>query len=300
MSARKSFDIGPQKSVVKKAKTPAKVAKKKVVATATRPKRLRERREEERGRARMIVFVLCLIVVGVALYGLWRPEVRISTVEAAGMRDEEGVEKIVQEALTGTNHFVIPNDSFFFYPEQQIRMKVMEAYPRIKSLSVVRNGFTGLSLSSVDRETAFIWCGLPEEVDGGCYEADTGGFIFMQAQDMASTTTHLRVRGYLEASTSTDMYPLRSRVIGFEHLPKILSFTQSLEAFGTPIDLASIRNDEVDLYARSGTRITYVLGHEAQALKDARAALPALNLMDGSVEYVDLRFDGKVYLKRAE
>lgn len=299
MSARKSFDIGPEKPAAKKTKVPAKTAKKKAVAQP-RPKRLRERREEEKGRMRTVVFILCLFVVGLALFGLWRPEVRISTVEASGMRDEEGVEALVQETLSGTTHFVIPNDSFFFYPEQQIRMKVMEAYPRIKSLSVVRNGFTGLSLSSVDRETAFLWCGLPEEVGGECYEADTHGFIFMSAQEFGTTSTHLLVRGYLEAGTSTEMYPLRSRVIGFEHLPKILTFTQSLEAFGTPIDVASIRADEVDLYARSGTRITYVLGHEAQALKDARAALPALNLMDGSVEYIDLRFDGKVYLKRVE
>ncbi len=299
MSARKSFDIGPQKPVAKKTKAPVKAAKKKAPAPA-RPKRLRERREEAKGRVRTVGLVLCVLVIGLALFGLWRPEVRISTVEAAGMRDEEGVEKIVTDALTGTNHFVIPNDSFFFYPEQQIRAKVMEAYPRIQSLSVVRNGFTGLSLSSVDRETAFIWCGLPEETTRNCYEADAHGFIFMQAQEVGTTSAYLLVRGYLESGTSTDMYPLRSRVIGYEHLPKILSFTQSLEAFGTPIELASIRNDEVDLYARSGTRITYVLGQEVQALKDARAALPALNLMDGSVEYVDLRFDGKVYLKRVE
>lgn len=299
MSARKSFDIGPEKPAAKKTKVPVKAAKKKAVAQR-RPKRLRERREEEKGRMRTVVGVLCLFVLGLALYGLWRPEIRISTVEASGMRDEEGVEALVQETLAGTTHVVIPNDSFFFYPEQQIRMKVMEAYPRIKSLSVVRDGFTGLTLSSVDRETAFLWCGLPEEAGGECYEADTHGFIFMPAQEFGTTTSYLLVRGYLESATSTNTYPLRSRVIGYEHLPTILTFTQSLEAFGTPITLASIRADEVDLYASSGTRITYVLGQEAQALKDARAALPALNLIDGSVEYVDLRFDGKVYIKRVE
>ena len=49
-----------------------------------------------------------------------------------------------------------------------------------------------------------------------------------------------------------------------------------------------------------GTRVTYVLGDEQNAFTALTSARDDLNLADGSLEYVDLRFDGKVYLKKKE
>ncbi|HRH24694.1 MAG TPA: hypothetical protein PK109_03875, partial [Candidatus Paceibacterota bacterium] len=61
-----------------------------------------------------------------------------------------------------------------------------------------------------------------------------------------------------------------------------------------------IRGDEADLFVPPGTRVTYVVGQEVEAAKSAEAAFKGLNLVDGSLLYVDLRFDGKVYVKRRE
>jgi len=63
----------------------------------------------------------------------------------------------------------------------------------------------------------------------------------------------------------------------------------------TTIDL---RGDEADLYTPQHTRITYVLGKETVAAQLAHSAFPTMSVNDGSLEYVDLRFDGKVYFKK--
>ncbi len=300
MSAKKSFDIGPEKPVArKKASKSARTPAKKSVSAPVRAKRLRERREEEKGRMRGIILAFGVFVFAVVIYGLWRPEVRIQSVEAGTVANGSAIEALVFEAMEGSRYYVIPNNSFFFYPEQKIYSRILDAYPRISSLEISRNGFTGLTISAVDRDTAFLWCGLPTaETFTDCFETDENGFIFARAETVATTSSLLLVRGDINTASTTDSYPLRGQVIGFESLPQILSFVQSLEAFGTPLTAVTIRGDEVDLFAESGTRITFVLGQEAQALKDARAALPTLNLMDGSIDYIDLRFDGKVYLKR--
>lgn len=300
MSAKKSFDIGPEKPVArKKASKPARTPAKKSASAPARVKRLRERREDQRGRMRGMVFLFTLFVFGIVIYGLWRPEVRIQRVEAGTIANSEAVESLAYEEMEGTRYYIIPNNSFFFYPEQKIYSRILEAYPRISSLDISRNGFTGLTISAVDRSAAFLWCGLPTaETFTECFETDEHGFIFAKANTLATTSSLLLVRGDINTASTTDSYPLRARVVGFESLPQILSFVQSLETFGTPLTEVSIRGDEVDLFAESGTRITFVLGQEEQALKDARAALPTLNLMDGSIDYIDLRFDGKVYLKR--
>ncbi|MDO8566972.1 MAG: hypothetical protein Q7R58_02365, partial [bacterium] len=59
-----------------------------------------------------------------------------------------------------------------------------------------------------------------------------------------------------------------------------------------------IHDGEVDNNLASGTRITYVLGREQDAFTALVSARENFNLADGSVDYVDLRFDGKVYLKK--
>ena len=59
-----------------------------------------------------------------------------------------------------------------------------------------------------------------------------------------------------------------------------------------------LRGDEVNDYLESGTRVTYVLGNEENAFTALASSKDTLNFSDGSLEYVDLRFDGKVYLKR--
>ena len=59
-----------------------------------------------------------------------------------------------------------------------------------------------------------------------------------------------------------------------------------------------IRGDEADLYTPHGTRVTYILGNEEKAAALAASAFPTLNIQGGQLAYVDLRFEGKVYIKR--
>jgi hypothetical protein len=71
-----------------------------------------------------------------------------------------------------------------------------------------------------------------------------------------------------------------------------------MRTLGADIVSIDIRGDEADLYTRAGTRITYVLGREQQAAGLAASAFPTLKLNDGSLLYVDLRFDSKVFFKK--
>src|SRR5262249_52105520 len=81
-------------------------------------------------------------------------------------------------------------------------------------------------------------------------------------------------------------------------IPNALEFVKAIKSLGVPIVSLVIRGDEADLYAQSGTRITYVLGTEQTTATIAASAFPSLNLNDGSLEYIDLRFGDKVYFKK--
>jgi hypothetical protein len=299
MSAKKSFDVQVKRPAAKR--KPQR--KETFEPTVRRRKSLRAKREEERGKKNTLVLTLFVLLVGVVVFGLWQPQVRLSAVTAEETPDPSGITRIAKEKLTGT-HYIVPRDSFFFYPQEEIREAILDAYPSVSALTLRRTGFTELQISASSRSSAFLWCGTPEEASlatGECYDTDAEGFVFslMQAKE-EETGVMLRVYAALDAASSTDTYPLRAKVKGAEQLPDILRFARAVGSLGIPLRSVAIRGDEADLYSAGGTKITYVVGKEKEAGRIAESAFSALNFMDGSVEYVDLRFGGKAYVKRRE
>lgn len=312
--AKRSFDIGPKRTAAPAPARKRRRAKKEEPKKSSHPRlstraprrKLRDRRREELTRNAFLIAAGALIAVGAVVYLLWLPAVRISEVHAAGFGDAAALESIAGAQLKGTYGGVLPKNSFFFYPEAQIRSAILDEYPAISAVSVSRNGFDSLSLKAIARVSAFWWCGTPaslSDAHGGCYEADAEGLVFAPAIEpdaaaSSSPSNMLRVYADLDAASSTDTYPLRARVEGAGSLPAILRFVRSIQALGVPVASIAIRADEADLFVPPSTRITYVVGHEAAAAASAEAAFKDLNLVDGSLVYVDLRFDGKVYIKR--
>jgi len=301
MSAKKSFDVQSKAQDVEKPRRRKKRRTESLEPTPRRRKSLRTRRQEVRGKKNTFLLIVLVLICGAVVYGLWQPHVRITSVSAGETQDEERIAQLAERALSGTYYGVVPRNSFFFYPERELRTVILDAYPSISALTIRRTSFTELSISSISRASAFLWCGTPETAgnEGSlCYETDAEGFVFKAHEE--GDTSLLRVHAALDAASSSDSFPLRAKVEGAAKLPDILRFARAVSSLGIPLRAVAIRNDEADLYSAGGTRITYVIGKEREATRIAESTFSNLNFMDGSVEYVDLRFDSKAYIKRAE
>lgn len=313
MSAKKSFDVRRKAPARKPEPKPAPRKRSAPRSRpAPRPSRMRPstlaaRRREEKKRWLGIYFVLFLVLVGAVIYMFWRPEIRIQEV----VSEDASLAAIAKGEIEGTYFKVLPRDSIFFYPERDIRAAILDEHPEISALSISRQGLQEISIKTVSRSVAFWWCGTPENASAtnfSCYEADAEGLIFRPAivSENASSTpsgSTLRIYANLIDATSTPSYPLKARMESLESIPDVLRFVKSMKTLNvSPVSVA-IRGDEADLFVPSsgrGTRITYVLGREESAAELAAAVFPNLNLTDGSIEYVDLRFSGKAYIKRRE
>lgn len=307
MSAKKSWDV--RREPAKSAKGGAKVARprKSGAARRTSSKSLKQRRSTTRNLVFAVTVLALIALIGGTIYLLWQPAVRVANVSADG-EHASGIAMLARQTLSGTYLGVIPRNSIFVYPEREIRTALLDAYPDISSLSISRSGFNSLSIKTNARVTAFWWCGTPSAeapVDSTCYESDAEGFIFAPVEDGAVLATStalstLRIYGELATASSSASYPLRAHMQHVESIPNALRFVHAMNNLNIPIVSLSIHNDEADVITPAGSRITYVLGHEEDATQLARATFSTLNLMDGSVQYVDLRFPGKVYVKRKE
>lgn len=309
-----------RRQTTSQAPAPARPAR----TVAPRPKvektgRLRERRREARKLTLIVWGIALLILTGILLYVLWLPAFRVSAVVAEGP-DPEGIERATKETLVGTHLFILPKNSIFFIPEREIRAHILETFPAVQAVSISATGLTSLKIGATIRASSFTWCGESVELPAPtCYEADAEGLVFREtvipeptasttASSSATTTNGLFAKKAEPSSESSllvygplegaEMGPIRSHVTYASALPGALKFIKGMRTLGADIRSVTLRDDEIDLHTRAGTRITYVIGEEGQAAILASTAFPTINVNDGSIDYVDLRFDNKVYLKR--
>ncbi|MEK7099624.1 MAG: hypothetical protein AAB883_00590 [Patescibacteria group bacterium] len=282
---------------------------------------LKERRKKARKNTLLIILGLALFLLVALLCALWQPAFRVQTVAADGP-DPEGMAAAAKEALVGTRFLLLPRNSIFFIPEHDIRAHVLAAYPAVQAVTIQATGLDALRISTVVRASSFTWCGESVETAGAtCYQADAEGLIFAEAEGVGSgvvalsatstatdseapsakkvqivpTDSTLLVYGPLEGVEDT---PVRAHVTYASALPGALKFVKGMRALGADIRSVTLRGDEIDLHTKAGTRITYVIGKEGQAAMLAGTAFPSFKINDGSIEYVDLRFDNKIYIKR--
>jgi len=257
--------------------------------------RLSERRRTRRRRAFVALFVLLLLLLTATVYGLQQSAVRISHVEVFGA--DASLSAYATSAMQGNYFGIIPRDSILFFPEEQIRADILASHNDIAAVSISRNKFTGISVKANYRVPIARWCGLSptEGVDEYCYVFDSSGVIF----SAVSTTTETVNTFKLYAPLINDApEPLRATILHTEKFPAVFDFARQLATLGSPVTSVSIHDGEVDNVLASGTRVTYVLGREQDAFTALVSSRDNFNLSDSSVDYVDLRFDGKVYLKK--
>jgi hypothetical protein len=245
---------------------------------STRDESLKGRRRRARQRTLIAALIVLVLIVGGGFASLWWTGIRIETIAVSGP-DSDAMKTIAMNDLAGRNAFFIPRNSMFFVPKKQIRADILRQFPDISALTV--------SLISTPDSP-----GMPP-----CYSADAQGVIFavLPPGDTASTDS-LRIYAPL-AGMADASSPLGASIAQASYIPNALQFVKVIKSLGVPIETLVLRSDEADLYAQSGTRITYVLGHEEQTAQVAQAVFPSLNVNNGSLEYVDLRFAGKAYYK---
>lgn len=240
-------------------------------------------------------FLLLLLLLSAVVYGLRQSAVRVSAVQVIDA--DASLAVYATDAMRGQYLGVIPRDSVFFFPEERIRADILADHSGIAAVSISRTGLTGISIKISARTPVARWCGLAPtpDADEYCYIFDANGYIFEAAASTTQTVNSFAVYAPLLGETEE---PLRATIANSEALPHVFDLARQLGALGSPAARVVIRADEVDDILASGTRITYVLGHEQEAYTALVSSQPDMNLSDGSIDYVDLRFGGKVYLKK--
>jgi cell division septal protein FtsQ len=260
---------------------------------AHRAEPLRARRRAARRRLVIALVILFFILVGAGFYALWQPFARIQRIDVSGPHaDASQIPAAAQAALTGTYFHIVPKDSIFFFPKESVRQAVLAAYPDVTAVSVSRASLDAIRVTALGRTEAFVWCGEAYSAatsTTGCYSSDAEGFLYQTAD-----VPPLPVYAALAASSTPG---IGAQIGNAGAILGMLQFDRAAATLGARVVALELNGDEANLYTSGGTRITYVAGQESAAAALAAASFRTLDLNSGSIEYVDLRFSGKVYYK---
>lgn len=258
------------------------------------------RRSRRRRRIAVAAIVLSALLVGGVIYELHQPALRISKVTIYGA--DQSLSSFAFDAMRGSYLGIIPRDSTFFFPASAIRANILAAHSDIAAVSIFRDGFTGLSIKPSERVGIARWCGLQPTPAGGfhgsdeyCYVFDANGYIFAAATSSIPVINSFALYDPLSGNTEE---PLGATLASEAQLPGTFDMARQLAALGGAVERIVIRGDEADQLLKSGTRITYLLGDEQNAYTALVSAKENMDLADGSIDYIDLRFPGKMYLKK--
>ncbi len=271
--------------------------------------RLSKRRQRNRRRTKIAFGVLVFFSFGLIIWGLWQPAVRIQQVVVVGT--DASLTSYAKNALQGSYFGIIPRDSTFFPAKNRIRGMILSDHLEIAAISIFHTGFSTLEIQVNNRTPVAQWCGsvLSPDTPIQCYLFDPSGFIYStltkKTLEIASSTS-LQKRTVLPLNSFTLYAPLKGNtqkplgatIADAKKLPSVFDFARKLSTFGSQVVTISISNGEVDDLLSSGTHIIYVLGNEQNAFTALTSATNQLSLKDGSLTYVDLRFPGKIYLKK--
>src|SRR3989304_4196028 len=131
----------------------------------------------------IVLFLFFVAGGGISHNGRWRVD-RVDILNNSAVSADE-IRSFVNQKLAGNYYFVYARDNSYLFPKSEIEQSVLNAFPRLASVSAFRTNDHTISVSVTERKPYALWCG--EQVNDrqvqreNCWFFDNNGFVFDKA-----------------------------------------------------------------------------------------------------------------------
>lgn len=274
--------------------------------------KLREKKRKVRKRRLVfcaaVVVVLCIGFVLTARLDYFT--IKGIVLEKNIVTDADAVHSAVAEHIEGNYFLFIPKNNFLLYPKRAIIRDIHARFPRISQASVSRVHTDQIAVEIKEYTPAYLWCGdlspqagAPED----CYFLDADGYVFSRAPYF-SGDAYFKFYGGLTPGTPV----VGSHFLDASRIGTLFAMGQSFRDLGfEPYGLFVDTKGEYELLVVSPGKAS----HEYPRIRFRSTASPDVILSNltlalateplaskiefaaDSLEYIDLRYDNKVYYK---
>lgn len=237
------------------------------------------------------------LILAVALVFLLRIDwFKIKSIEITGnsVETSKNISDITKEKLAGNYLYLIPRSNFIFYPRRALSESLLYNFKRFEAVDVSYAGNNTLLVDVKERKPLWLWCENQE-----CYFMDKSGYVFAKAPNF-SGHVYLRASGGLDNQGGEVIGSTFAQNWNFGEL---YSFVESMKEKGfVPVEIAITAESDAELVLKNGEVIKL---SPTKSLSAARADFEnalASGLISSEIplQYVDLRFDNKIFYKLRE
>ena len=291
------FSVGSSRKVAIK-KVRSGRGKRRRTFFFTRPPEVRSgMRLAQRRRRELLVVIVLVLLVGLFIFGTLAWLSHHTRFEIRGVR-VDGTRELSAEQVEAHAFSLIFDGSFRFfsqahvwlYPKDEIRQSLLGAFPRVQSVALSREGHV-VHISISERKPHALWC--REQGDGDCYHLDKEGVIFAHAEGMTIENGHTFSGAVVGNPIGARFLPSNfGRIEGLIHM---------LAQAGLMVERLRVLNDQ-DFEMRTGDGFVIRAGfvqENGQIVSNAQTAIAseALSMRKNELEYIDVRFENRVYFK---
>jgi cell division septal protein FtsQ len=255
----------------------------------------------EKRRKRLVRFFVFYIgaglILAVSLVLLLRIDwFKIKSVEVVGnsVESSKHISDVTKERLSGNYLYFIPKSNFLFYPRRALKGELLNSFKRFEEVGVSYEGDNTLLVDVEERKPLWLWC-----EDQDCYFMDKDGYVFAKAPNF-SGNVYLRASGGLEVQSGEVIGSVFAGNWNFEELK---AFVEAIKENGfVPVGIVITPERDAELLLKNGEVIklspTKSLTAAHTDLENALAS--GLISSEVPLQYIDLRFDNKIFYKAKE
>jgi len=279
---------------------------KRNVLNSPRLLELKKNRRKVFFRKTLFLAVIILIIFFGLAYLSHLDSLNITEVEIGGNRviDTEALKTTVNQQIARKYLWLFPKTNILIYPQNAIKNELRDKFKRVKDVSLSIKDGKILAISLIEREAKYTWCGITINLEEEkCYFLDADGYIFDEAPYFSEEV-------YFKFYGLENYNPLGT-FFSEQNFKQLISFKDTLAGMELRPIAMYVKNDgnaEVILSKGSSAsvppKIIFKMDSDFQNIaENLDAALHTEPLLSkfknkySSLQYIDLRFENRVYDK---
>ena len=228
-----------------------------------------------------------------------------------GVAEKEEITKQTKYLIDGYYFGLIPRKNILVYPRDYMKMHLLKAFPRLKSVDLKLEESRILSLEVEEHEPFALYCeilsdgkgiSLPTQLRekaqaGECFFLDKDGFIFALAPSFSGDVY------FIYASTEALENPRGKQFLEVETFRALVKFQEKLTALNINPIFFEAGNDEYRLFTPNGAQVIWRSGDDLAFLYSNLEAFLSEDSIRREADfldrvlYLDLRTGNKVFYK---
>lgn len=239
--------------------------------------------KKQRRLRKIFIYVSVFLTLGLIAFLLYTPIFELQGVEVRGAKHTNvaALETDVQGVISGYRYGITPNKNMFLYRKGFIKKHLLQTYPSVEEIDINMDRHRKIVITIKDRKPLGVWC------DDVCYLYDTAGVVFKKS---FIYTGALFVSWKKEGALPVKLLD----TVDCAKLCTDVEFMDFLKAYR--IEKAVMGENQLLLTSTDGYQIKtgFVASSTMGHIKNLVESKPDILR---EVEYVDVRFDNKIFYK---